>query len=1126
MVPNTPFVSAGSLASTPNLQPTIPVTATTPAPPPALAPSGFEIAISRFKEGLFNDKERKEFTNVSTEKDVRNLIIDIQNKQATQRQMKNLGRLRNFVDSLSKYMGIISVCALGTSTVGTFIWGPLRALLKKASDHVDAFIAIMKALEQIGENFPRFEKYSRIFEYDVRIQEVISWLYGDILQFYLGVIGVLRGRAWMAFFKLRWSGFGSRLEILIANIKTRTLLIDSEAIAAEIELSQKQREEEEKRQRCAEKANQLKQIDELGQALSPILPKDDRDEILEKRCDGTGDWILQHNLVESWLRGEKTYVWMTGIPGAGKSVITSVILEAAENRMERTQRGIVLSFFCRGINLKKSSALAILQSFVYQYVMAVPESLPYVYEAVVKKKCSQGYLAKLFDQILGIGMDTPVYIVLDGLDEIPDEDISFVLKNVIRVGSSHDVRKRVFLASRRIRAVEMAKSQETRWILELNGITDKDIETYIRTKIDEVIEEHDLFVREPQLAQEMPEKLIQKADGMFLWAELVIEGLLKRKTIADLKETLDRLPSGLPEVYSQILRGMERLAERERSMGISVLCWVTFAKRPLSVMELEDLLTLRWSNNGTMDDERRPCGLRYICGPILDIVRKGRNGLNGPADMVSFVHITVKEFLLKAEYGTNRQPYLDKHTCLGYIAESAISYQSFKCFETEEALEKECGPSVHPDEILKRLVLNGDIRLLDYMQRYWLSHLEDFFVSLKQRGQLQGATVLTLFQELICRKMKGSKDPKKVDVGDKASIGTMLLPCLYSIAASQGPVLDSVASRIVRLISFYGGLLKQENTATTPAELEVWINENDPFGNWKRGVHLKDLLELLLTSRTPEYAGANSNLDILERLYGSRSYHCRYPYCERYSASSDGFGTDTERNNHEKKAHSTTYQCSRSDCLYNEKRLKSMSALKNHMKKYHLEIKGFKPATLPVEKDWNKIDIQQLQENRHVGFISKLYGPTGRRLRSESLSASGGETVVDTFSSLEPRENLYGTINTQPLKVIQEILQEKASQEASLGDNKAKVLDLAFASTLPGERLKERKVKYADTYGEDDSSPLEAPFSSHLQEEVVEAISLTGELKSGELTRVFPQYTSKSESDRRWAIVKGQHVDR
>lgn len=192
-----------------------------------------------------------------------------------------------------------------------------------------------------------------------------------------------------------------------------------------------------------------------------------------------------------------------------------MILERLEDEINMTQKGLVLSYFCQGTDSQKNSSLSILQSLVYQYIEAVPIALPYAYEEITKRRTTQGSLAKLFEKILELGNpDSPVFVLIDGLDELPPKDIEFLLKNTLRVTSTKDTRKRVLVLSRRTRDVETClKSKDTKWMIELRGHTDNDLEVYIKSAIEMIIEEHELETRDPQLATEIAETLISKADG-------------------------------------------------------------------------------------------------------------------------------------------------------------------------------------------------------------------------------------------------------------------------------------------------------------------------------------------------------------------------------------------------------------------------------------------------------------------------------------------------------------------------------------------------------------------------------------------------------------------------------------
>lgn len=48
---------------------------------------------------------------------------------------------------------------------------------------------------------------------------------------------------------------------------------------------------------------------------------------LEPRHPGTGQWLLDHGKYERWKEDEASLLWLYGIPGCGKSVLSATIIE-------------------------------------------------------------------------------------------------------------------------------------------------------------------------------------------------------------------------------------------------------------------------------------------------------------------------------------------------------------------------------------------------------------------------------------------------------------------------------------------------------------------------------------------------------------------------------------------------------------------------------------------------------------------------------------------------------------------------------------------------------------------------------------------------------------------------------
>jgi len=135
----------------------------------------------------------------------------------------------------------------------------------------------------------------------------------------------------------------------------------------------------------------------------------------------------------------------------------------------------------------------------------------------MKRNTSQLSLANIFETILKIGdPDIPVSVIVDGLDELPPDDISFLLKHTLKVADDSSMRKSILVSSRRnVREIERRRTKDTGWIMELKGCNDNDIELYIKSELEEIINDHSLATRDPSLAKNLVDTLINKADGLF-----------------------------------------------------------------------------------------------------------------------------------------------------------------------------------------------------------------------------------------------------------------------------------------------------------------------------------------------------------------------------------------------------------------------------------------------------------------------------------------------------------------------------------------------------------------------------------------------------------------------------------
>lgn len=90
-------------------------------------PGLFNIYLQSFVETL-TEEQRSDF-EFSTLEDFQSAIVAIQNRQSSVRKMRNLARLRGFLEAMDQYGKVIELF-VNASELVCFIWGPAKFLLQ------------------------------------------------------------------------------------------------------------------------------------------------------------------------------------------------------------------------------------------------------------------------------------------------------------------------------------------------------------------------------------------------------------------------------------------------------------------------------------------------------------------------------------------------------------------------------------------------------------------------------------------------------------------------------------------------------------------------------------------------------------------------------------------------------------------------------------------------------------------------------------------------------------------------------------------------------------------------------------------------------------------------------------
>lgn len=297
-----------------------------------------------------------------------------------------------------------------------------------------------------------------------------------------------------------------------------------------------------------------------------------------------------------WLGSSDPIFWIQGKPGSGKSTLmrylwrhekTSKFLKTHKPHSEPFI--LTHAFWRPGQSEMEKNFRGMLCSLLYDALMAEDELLTSVTLSFPKLKRKRKFedwdveddlVAVLRYVIKSKASTSPVCIFLDGLDEIIEEkrDDNAVMEWIRSLSDPGLVK---FCVSSRYVTPWIDRLQNVPQ-LRLQDLNRDDILLFVAKSVQISIDDGRLLSRgEDAHANEkydFMEKVVKKADGVFLWAVFATNTILraKRTTWKDLRGRLRSLPNELAPLFREMLnrRGLNAQRDRAEAASYFKLCLV------------------------------------------------------------------------------------------------------------------------------------------------------------------------------------------------------------------------------------------------------------------------------------------------------------------------------------------------------------------------------------------------------------------------------------------------------------------------------------------------------------------------------------------------------------------------
>lgn len=233
----------------------------------------------------------------------------------------------------------------------------------------------------------------------------------------------------------------------------------------------------------------------------------------DKREPTTGDWFIRSESFVNWTTSQTASLWLHGIPGAGKTVLCSTIIEHVKGLcIPNSLDQYAYFYFNFNDRPNAGSMLSCIIADLCDRKRLVSPQLHQLY-----RQCDNGQVAPKLPDLIQfftspLASTHRTFILLDALDECPSgpdrDNLLEVLTVMISMGNLN-----ILLTSRREKDIaEELEGLANLVIIDLkSGGLDSDIELYVQNRL---VQDRKLQRWDPDPKQKIQKALVDGANGM------------------------------------------------------------------------------------------------------------------------------------------------------------------------------------------------------------------------------------------------------------------------------------------------------------------------------------------------------------------------------------------------------------------------------------------------------------------------------------------------------------------------------------------------------------------------------------------------------------------------------------
>ncbi|KAJ3754927.1 ankyrin repeat-containing domain protein [Lentinula raphanica] len=359
---------------------------------------------------------------------------------------------------------------------------------------------------------------------------------------------------------------------------------------------------------------------------------------MDKRADGTCEWILRVPAYLKWRKGGNI-LWIQGKAGSGKTILMTSNIDS----------------------LKKTSHQGLLWSLLLQLGFQdnkIHPALESLYEISKHGLLNlRPITSQVIDTLMKIIRDLTqkghwIHIIVDALNEC--KEMHLVLDLLVEVANFSSVG--VMLSSCNHPPKELSC-----FIISLDNLSllHEDIIVFLDSQIQ-------IMFKSTTIGAMIKKTFINKTDKGFRYIECQLKLLKAKETLLKIKRLLSDLPKDLKESYAMALE-IYKESDYYEDME-NLLLWLLYAFEPLHMGQVAAIFSIDLKHSKVQSEMQAFFELEKIVDPILVTMNN--------ANMVQLAHASVQEYLLE-NYNTSqitKLPNLNAQLGHSIIAQMCLTF--------------------------------------------------------------------------------------------------------------------------------------------------------------------------------------------------------------------------------------------------------------------------------------------------------------------------------------------------------------------------------------------------------------------------------------------------------------------